>query len=251
MTNLNLKQGDCLKLIKELPDESVDCVLTDVPYYSTNLNFDKAPRIDFDKWFDEMFRVLKTNGVLATFCDFRLGRVISQHKYFRYEIIWIKKQPVGFLDAKVKPLRKHEYILVYTKEGFKKSTYNPQMEKGLPYGVSRGTSTEIYGKMKNANKIFTQNNGERYPTTIQHFYHDNHNSPHPTAKPLQGLDWLVKTYSNPKDLILDPFMGSGTTGIACMNLNRNFIGFELDPEYFQIAKTRINEAKNKADVRLI
>lgn len=251
--NIQIKNGDCLELMKGLADESVDCILTDVPYYSTDLDFDKAPKIDFDKWFEECFRVLKSSGVLATFCDFRLGRIISQHKFFRYEIIWQKTMPVGFLQAKLNPLRSHEYILVYTKETFKNSTYNPQMVKGSPYLKKQDNGRVKHYKLKQDKEFIITNNikGDRYPTTIQKWSNNNHNSPHPTAKPLEGLHWLVNTYTNQGDVILDPFMGSGTTGIACANLNRNFIGYELDPNYYKIAQARIKNAQNKVKEMLM
>ena len=250
LMNINLQNGDCLELMKNIPDGSVDCVLTDVPYYSTDLAFDKAPRIDFDKWFEQCFRALKSFGVLVTFCDFRLGRIISQHKFFRYEIIWQKTNPVGFLDASFKPLKNYEYILVFINGSIKKSTYNPQKTKGKPYTANQPEKKIDHYDITRGGYT-TINNGDRYPTTIQKWSNNNHNSPHPTAKPLEGLHWLVNTYSNQGDVILDPFMGSGTTGIACANLDRNFIGFELDRDYFQIAKARIEQAQTQKDLILI
>ena len=251
MSTFELKNIDCLEYTASMPDNSVDCIITDPPYYSTDLAFDKALRIDFDLWFKECFRVLKDSGNLISFSDFKLAREISSRKEFRYEIIWHKTMALGFLDANSRPLRSHEYILVFGKEGFKKeSTYNPQKTQGKPYTKNqKADRAKHYSKIA---KVYTTNaGGQRYPTSVQTFSNANCNSPHPTAKPIKACEWLVSTYSNENDIVFDPFMGSGTTGIACMNLKRNFIGTELDSEYFKIAKSRVEKAYYSNNIEII
>jgi site-specific DNA-methyltransferase (adenine-specific) len=250
MSTFELKNIDCLEYIKTMPDNSVDCIITDPPYYSTDLAFDKASRIDFDLWFKECFRVLKDSGNLISFSDFKLAREISLRKEFRYEIIWHKTRSMGFFDANLRPLRNHEYILVFGKEGFKKeSTYNPQKTQGEPYGNKGNQTNKHYGELKEHIQIINKD-GLRYPVSVQTFSNANYNSAHPTAKPIKACEWLVSTYSDENDIVFDPFMGSGTTGIACMNLKRNFIGTELDSEYFEIAKKRVEKAYYSKNVEI-
>lgn len=240
MSNNTLINGDCLKYMRTMADNSVDCIITDPPYYSTNLAFDKMPRIDFALWFKECFRVLKENGNLISFSDFKLAREISNRKEFRYELIWRKTSAVGFLDVNYRPLRSHEYILVFCKQP-KTSTYNPQKTQKEPYGTLKPTvKIKHYGKT--VRTISENTDGSRFPTSVQTWSKPNYNSPHPTAKPIKACEWLVSTYSDENDMVFDPFMGSGTTGIACNNLKRKFIGCEIDLEYFNIAKSLVEKA---------
>jgi site-specific DNA-methyltransferase (adenine-specific) len=245
-----LQNGDCLEYMKGMPDNSVDCIITDPPYYSTDLTFDKATRIDFNLWFKECFRVLKDNGNLICFGDFKLAREISNRKEFWYEIIWKKTIAQGFLDANQRPLRAHEYILVFSKEK-KKSSFNPQKTQGEPYIRNQGKDRyKHYGNGTRERSMITNSDGSRFPHSVQEWSNNNYQSPHPTAKPIKACEWLVSTYSNENDIVFDPFMGSGTTGVACMNLNRKFIGCELDTEYFEIAKTRIEKAYYQNNIEL-
>ena len=221
-----------------MADNSVDCVITDPPYYSTDLHFDKAERIDFKNWLQECKRVLKPHGVLVSFADLNLLAELRGYKVFKstYELIWEKTLAVGFLDANIRLLRNHEFIGVFV-DGLKKSTYNPQKTDGKPFKTKRSGQASHYRTHGN-NTI--ENTGERHPKSVLKFSNNNYKSQHPTAKPIDLLQWLIKTYTNDGDTVLDPFMGSGTTGAACKLLNRSFIGCELDAGYFEIAQNRIN-----------
>lgn len=159
--------------------------------------------------------------------------VTSNLKHYRYEWIWEKEQGTGFLNAKKMPLKNHENILVFYK---KLPTYNPQMRLGFkPYKTKKGHHGSNYGQDKGA---LTESNGERYPLTIVEFSRDK-DKLHPTQKPVELLEYLIKTYTNEGEVVLDNTMGSGSTGVACVNTNRSFIGIELDENYFNIAKERI------------
>ena len=242
---MKLIKGDCLEKLKEIPDNSIDCIITDPPYYSTSLAFDKQPRLDFDLLFSELFRISKPSASIIMFSDFKLAKLITNRPEFRYELIWEKETSTGFLDCNQRPLRNHEYILVFCREfgrassGGIKSTYNPQKIQGSPYSTSRHGHCNHYNKTTRTIPVIN-NDGMRYPKSVQKFIKNNDTPIHPTQKPLSAIDWLVKTYSNENDIILDPFMGSGTTGIACLNNNRSFVGIELDTEYFNNAKKRID-----------
>lgn len=248
MITLHFK--DCFEVMKGMADGSVDLICTDPPYYSTDLHFDKAPRLDFKALLLEFKRILKPHGIFVTFADFNLLAELRSYKLFKsaYEIIWQKNMAVGFLDAKVRPLRSHEFIGVFV-DGLKKSTYNPQKTKGEPYHNKQGKMrpSSCYGKL---DEHFRTDNHEGwyYPKSVFGGFYDPDmfnssitNKPrHPTQKPLDLIEYLIKTYSNEGDVVFDPFMGSGTTGLGCKNLNRSFIGCEIFEDYFNIAQSRIN-----------
>ena len=183
-------------------------------------------------------RVIKDNGaiVLTASQPFTSALVMSNPKHFRYEWIWEKEQGVNFLLAKKQPMKVHENILVFS---LKQSIYQPQMTTGKPYISGKGNSGEVTGKVA---KKQTTNTGTRYPRSIQRFNREM--GIHPTQKPVALFEYLIKTYTNEGDTVLDNVMGSGTTGVACVHTNRNFIGMELDDKYFEIAKRRISEAQN-------
>jgi len=243
---IDLIHGDCLEVLPTIPDASVNAVITDIPFGQINQEWDCLET--GVAGMREAFRVVKKDGVVVTFATMRVAaRIINEFpKLFRYELIWKKTTPVGFLDAKKKPLRNHEIILVF---GQKLGTYNPQFTEGTPYTKSRSNKSNVYGKTTGVSSICCD--GKRYPVSVLNFAHDadRHNSSinnkkrHPTQKPIVGINWLVSTYTNPGDTVLDPFMGSGTTGVACANLGRNFIGIEKEPEYFAIAEKRIHAAQ--------
>jgi site-specific DNA-methyltransferase (adenine-specific) len=246
---IDLCNQDCLEVMKGLPDNSIDAVITDPPYYSTNLHFDKQPRIDFEHWLNECKRVLKPNGVLVSFADFNLLAELKNYQAFKtvYELIFHKTMAVGYLDANRRPLKAHEFIGVFTNQ-LNKSTYNPQKTKGTPQKRSRhGFDARIYGK-SGANN-YQNPTGERHPVTVLKFSNGNNKSVHPTQKPLDLVDWLVRTYTNEGDTILDPFAGSGTTGVAAIKLNRHFIGCEIDKDYFIIAQQRIADAAHDLEIQ--
>lgn len=237
--------ADCKNFIKDIPQNFIDCIITDPPYLSTNLKFDKD-KIDFESLFDEFFRILKPNGNLICFADFKLAMRLAKHKFFRYELIWKKTMGVGFLDANARPLRAHEYILVFCQKfgrpssGGHKATYNPQKWLAEPYKMKeyRGNSLH-YGKLRSVNS--ESKDGLRFPLSVIEASNGNFNSLHPTQKPLGLCEWLVKTYSNEGDLVFDPFAGSGAVCHAALLNGRKFLGCEIDDEYFQIAQNRLSE----------
>jgi len=237
--------GDCHDIVKQIPSGSVDLVCTDVPYFSTNLDFDKKC-FSLKPILEESVRVLKPSGVFVTTCDLNMLIELRSHNLFKssYELIWPKNQTTHPLDANIRPLRGHEFVLVMTNT-LKKSIYNPQMTVGNKYKKNQK------GVLKHSNqpRIHGLNiyDGGRFPLSVLPIFYDQERQDssrsdktrHPTQKPLDLISWLIKTYSNEGDTVLDPFMGSGTTGVACASLGRNFTGIEINPEYFDISLRRI------------
>lgn len=199
--------------------------------------------IDLDKLWEHYKRIIKDNGAIVLFSQqpFSAKLIESQPKMFRYEWIWEKEQGTGFLNAKKMPLKSHENILVFYK---KPPVYNPQMRTGFkPYKTKQKSAGSNYDKSKS---VVTISNGERYPLDIIRFKRDsNSKKVHPIQKPVALLEYLIKTYTNEGDTVLDNCMGSGSTGVAALNLNRKFIGIELDEHYFNTAKKRIEETTAK------
>ena len=232
----SIKQGDCLELMKEIPDKSIDMILCDLPYGTTKNKWDSV--IPLNKLWKQYERIIKDNGAIVLFSQmpFSAELVHSNLKLFKYEWIWQKDNGTGFLNAKKMPLKIHENILVFYK---KLPLYNPQMRTGFkPYKCKQGRHSTNYGAYEQGH--ITESNGERYPIDIIKFKKDS--GLHPTQKPVELLEYLIKTYTNENETVLDNCMGSGSTGVACINTNRNFIGYELDEKYFEIAEKRINEA---------
>ena len=235
--SLWLMQGNCLDRMKEIPDGSVDLVLTDTPYQKTQNSWDSI--IPLEPMWEQIKRVIKPNGAIVLFGQntftFKLG--LSNEKMFRYTLTWEKTKAGGFLNAKRMPLQAHEDILVFYK---KLPTYNPQFEEGKPYtkkAVTNGDGRN-YGNFDRVGQV-SVNEGKRYPRSVVKFSNDNHGSLHPTQKPVSLMEYLIKTYTNECETVLDFTMGSGSTGVACVNTNRNFIGIEMDENYFNIAEKRI------------
>ena len=230
---MTLLQGDCLELMKQVPDKSIDLILCDLPYGTTKCKWDSV--IPFDKLWTQYNRIIKDNGAIVLFGaePFSSSLRMSNIKNYKYDWVWEKEQGTNQLNAKIQPLRKHENICVFYK---KQPTYNPQMEEGTPYTINRNTQTELYNAQKPSNTV---NTGTRYPTTILKFNRELKNRFHPTQKPVTLLEYLVKTYTNEGDVVLDNCMGSGSTGVACRNTNREFIGMELDEKYYKIACERL------------
>ncbi|WP_051506665.1 DNA-methyltransferase [Ruminococcus albus] len=225
--------------MKTLPEKSVDLILTDPPFGTTQNKWDSV--IPFTDLWGEYERVIKDNGAIVLFGQglFSDELACSNKKMFRYRLVWEKTKAGGFLNARRMPLQAHEDILVFYK---KLPTYNPQMSEGRPYvkkAVSNGDGKN-YGKFDRVGQI-NVNEGTRFPRSVIKFSNDNHNSLHPTQKPVDLLEYLIKTYTNKGDVVLDSCMGSGSTGVAALNCERGFIGIELDPNYFAIAEKRINE----------
>ena len=221
--------------MKKIPDGSIDLVLTDPPYGTTACKWDTI--IDLEVMWLELKRIIKPNGaiVMTASQPFTTTLIMSNHTMFRYEMIWAKNRGTGIFNAKKMPLKSHENILVFYKA---LPTYNPQMTEGKPYKAKQGKQSEAFG-MNTGKVIVTENTGTRYPLTVHTFSSTNGKNQHPTQKPVALMEYLIKTYTNEGETVLDFTMGSGTTGVACKNLNRNFIGIELDETYFSIAKERI------------
>ena len=233
-----LYQGDCLDVMKNIDDESIDMILCDLPYNTnkrrTTWNLWDC-EINLDELWKHYNRIIKGNGAIVLFSQglFSAQLIMSNPKNYKYEWIWQKEQGTGFLNAKRMPLRNHENILVFYK---KQPIYNPQMREGKPYTTTKGSKSSNYASTDKI--VTTENKGERYPLTVLNFKRDKDKF-HPTQKPIDLLEYLIKTYTNEGMMILDNCMGSGSTGVACMNANRKFIGIELDENYFNIAKERI------------
>ena len=221
-----------------IPDKSIDLILTDMPYNSTDLHFDKEP-IDLDSLWTHYRRIIKPSRAIVLFADFKLALklVTSNSKEFRYEWVWEKTGASGFLSANKCPLRIVEYILVFSE---KSPLYNPQKSQGKPYNRKRKRQpAKHYSACK---KNDTENlDGSRYPTNILKFNNNNHNSLHPTQKPTDLLSYLITTYSNVGDTVLDNFAGSGSTAAAALTTDRNFICIEKDAGYVDIANKRIED----------
>jgi site-specific DNA-methyltransferase (adenine-specific) len=241
---IEIHNTDCREFMKTISDNSIDLVLTDPPYYSTNLAFDKVPRIDFEAWLTECKRVLKPNGILVSFADFNLLADLRSKKVFKstYELIWHKTMAMGFLDANRRPLMAHEYIGVFT-ENRNSTTYNPQKTTGKNYKKTQKANRTKHCS-SHGSYIAECNDSSRLPHSIIKSSNGNNKTVHPTQKPVDLLQWLIKTYSNEGDTVLDCFMGSGSTGVAAFNNKRKFIGCELDVNYFEIAKKRLENNKH-------
>lgn len=214
------------------------------PYGTTNCSWDII--IPFEDLWKQYKRVIKDNGAIVLFGSepFSSYLRMSNIKMFKYDIIWEKSKATGFLNSKKRPLVAHENIHVFYK---KQPTYNPQMTTGLPYnkGIRKSqTDDDVYGKFKQTE---VKSDGKRFPRSVQYFKtaESEGKTSHKTQKPVALLEYLIKTYTNENEVILDNTMGSGSTGVACMNTNRNFIGIELNEKYFNIAKERIENVYNK------
>ena len=239
MESIKLYKGDCLEVMDKLIERNVkvDMVLTDPPYGQTYCKWDSA--ISFEKLWEKIDRLTKTNSPIVLFGiePFSSFLRISNIKNHKYDLIWEKPQGINPLLAKKQPLNNIEYIHVFYK---KQPTYNPQFEEGKPYTMVRDKK-ERFCEVNNHTykETKTINEGKRYPKRVLKFSREI--GLHPTQKPVKLLEWLIKTYTNESDLVLDFTMGSGSTGVACINTNRKFIGIEKEEKYFEIAKERINK----------
>ena len=246
-TTCTLYLGDCLEVMPRLKPMSVAMVFADLPYGNTRNIWDvRIPLLDF--WAASWSLLEKKGAVIATASQpFATLLIHSEIQNFNSDIIWKKTSPVGFLNSKRCVLRAHEHILIFRK---KSGTYNAQMTDSIGPKIKfmQGSKkTENYGKFA---RTQYDCKGVRYPTSVQTFssrdtYHGEVRTIHPTQKPVALLDWLVKTYTNPGDTVLDPVFGSCTTGVACARLGRNFIGIEKDPDYFRIGTERVNAERAK------
>jgi site-specific DNA-methyltransferase (adenine-specific) len=226
-------QGDCLELLKGVESDSVDAVITDPPYGTTACAWDII--IPFEPMWEQLKRITKKNGAIVLFGSqpFSSALVMSNLAWFRYELIWQKDRPTGLFTAKIQPMKYHENLLVFGKGRIK---YNPQMLKGVR-SHSRGRNlakSNHYG-----NSSFTDTTSDmKYPKSILEFNRE-HPPIHPTQKPIALMEYLIKTYTNERELVLDFACGSGTTCVAAKNISRNYIGIELNPDYVKIAEDRV------------
>ena len=242
-----LYKGDCLEAMKTIADKSVDAIITDPPYGTTSCKWDSV--IDFKLMWEQLNRIIKPNGAIVLFGTqpFTSALIMSNIKSFKYEWVWFKNMGGNPLNAKKTPMKQHENILVF---GNGKTNYYPIKEERAKSGLNRVRSSAIiggnfkddavYGK---TNVIKTKYDDLRYPKTVQKF--NVQRGLHPTQKPVTLMEYLIKTYTNENETVLDFTMGSGTTGVASKNLNRKFIGIEQDEKYFKIASERINKKETQ------
>jgi site-specific DNA-methyltransferase (adenine-specific) len=236
---INLMLGDCLERMKEIESGSVDMILTDPPYGTTACKWDSI--IPLEPMWGQLKRIIKPNGAIVMTASQPFTSILtcSNLPMFRYDWVYDKPAGTGFFNAKKMPLRNHESILVFYS---RLPTYNPQKTQGhkRKTAVKKVVYSECYGK---AFKKTSYDSTERYPRSIQRFNSEKQKSNlHPTQKPAALMEYLIKTYTNENETVLDFTMGSGSTGVAAKNLNRKFIGIELDEGYFEIAKERIENA---------
>jgi site-specific DNA-methyltransferase (adenine-specific) len=238
---MQLYNGDCLEIMKDIPDGSIDMVLTDPPYGTTACEWDSI--IPLEPMWEQLKRIIKPNGpiVMTASQPFTTTLIASNMKMFKYCWVWEKDQGVNFQLAKKQPLKIHEDICVFYSS---QPTYNPQGLQDCEIIKSNkgkgGTLEHCSSEGKRKHYMQTK---KGYPRTIQKFLRDR--GLHPTQKPVALMEYLIKTYTNEGETVLDFTMGSGTTGVACVNTNRNFIGIELDPTYFEIAKRRIEDTEKE------
>ena len=248
MNSIKLLCGDCLELMNDIEDKSIDCIICDLPYGTTKCKWDVV--IPFDKLWEQYNRIIKDNGAIILFGTepFSSELRLSNKSDYKYDIYWVKEKPTNFMQVKKRVGKLTENICVFYK---KQCTYNPQMVKHNGKKVTNKPS-ERNAKFKSvvASDSPTlsikpyEDTGYRYPCDILNINREKLGSTvHPTQKPVALLEYLIKTYTNENETVLDNCMGSGSTGVACVNTNRNFIGIELDIDYFNIAKERIENAK--------
>ena len=241
--SVKLLQGDCLELLKDIPDGSIDAVMTDMPYGTTACKWDTV--VDLDALWVEIKRITKPNAaiVMTASQPFTTTLIASNIKNFKHEWVWQKNRGSNFATVKYQPFKEHESVLVFSRAS-EKVNYYPIKQERSAGGASRANydvnasntgKRDVYGNIKatNQGKIPKL----RYPSSVQRF--NTEVGLHPTQKPVALMEYLIKTYTNEHDVVIDMFMGSGSTGVAAKNLNRRFIGIELDPDYFAIAKNRI------------
>ena len=244
-----LFHGDCLEIMKNIEDESIDMILCDLPYGTSACKWDSV--VPFEPLWEQYIRIIKPFGAIVLFGSepFSSSLRLSNLDMYKYDWKWEKPNGANFLNFKYQPAKVHEDIMVFGKSATSYSKngnmiYNPQMTEGTPYNQKSGQQRQDNGHVLGSTvrspikQVYTENNGTRYPRSIQRFPLDK-DKLHPTQKPVALLEYLIKTYTNEGNIVLDNCMGSGSTGIACINTNRRFIGIELDENYFNIAKERI------------
>lgn len=246
--NMMLGHGDCLELMKDIPDQSIDMCLTDPPYGTTACKWDNV--IPFAPMWEQLKRIVKPNGAICLFGSepFSSHLRLSNLKMFKHDIVWEKDKPSGFLNAKKYMMKYFEYIHLFCK---KTPAYYPQFWEHKPMNTvyhGGNTQSENYGEYKKVENK-RKNTTQRYPRDIVKFNTVNGQSKnkfHPTQKPVALLEYLIKTYTLEGETVLDFTAGSGSTGVACVNTNRNFIGIEKDKSYYDIGCERVQKAINDA-----
>lgn len=238
--NIDLRLGDCLEIMKDIPDGSVDMVLADPPYGTTACKWDTV--IPFEPMWEQLKRITKKNGAIVLFGSepFSSALRMSNIKNYKYDWIWVKNLKTGNLNARKMPMGGHEIISVFYN---KPPTYNPQKRKRtneVKSGNKKNSRTSVYGNQRE-DYLDRQSEWINPDTVIKHIkcVHNSSGKVHPTQKPVALMEYLIKTYTNEGETVLDFTMGSGTTGVACLNTNRKFIGIEKDQAYFDIAKQRV------------
>lgn len=237
ITHITLYNGDCMTEMKMIEDASIDMILCDLPYGMTKNSWDVV--IPFDKLWEQYNRIIKDNGAIVLFGSqpFTSLMIVSNLKNFRYSLVWEKNKFSDFLNSKRKPMKVNEDIAIFYKA---QPVYNPQYWYSTPY--KRWNTQEAVNKQTNygshKENVVESKDGRRLPTTVLKFNRVERPE-HPTQKPVDLLEWLIKTYTNTGAIILDNCMGVGSTGVACKNTNRSFIGIEINEDYFDIAKKRM------------
>jgi len=231
-------EGDCLKILPNIKDKSIDMILCDLPYGTSKNKWDSI--IDIDKLWEQYERIIKDNGVivLTAVQIFASQLIMSRPKLFKYDLIWKKTIASGQLNVNNQPLRLHEHILIFYK---KHPTYNQQFTKGKPYIIDRKANYKGEGYNKQTDS-YKDNNGFRHPVSVLEFSNPRIKNGHPTQKPVELFEWLIKTYTNKGEIVLDNCVGSGTTAIACIRNKRNFIVIEINPKYCKMAKAKIKNS---------
>ncbi len=256
-----LFEGDCLKVMSQFPDKSIDMILCDLPYGTTQNKWDSV--IPLDALWEEYERIIKNNGVIALTSQgvFTAQLIMSNPKLFKYKLAWVKSKATNFLNAKIQPLRKHEDVCIFYRNHIYQPTYNPQMTTGEPYnkGYRKNQLTGSYGDFSSKE---VKSDGQRYPSDVIYFKTAESEGEvfHPTQKPIELGQYLIRTYTKKGELVLDNTSGSGSFLIAAALEGRNFVGIELNQEtilhkkkkvdLIQITKKRIKELLPKANVKI-
>lgn len=242
---IDLRQGDCLELMKQIPDGSIDMILCDLPYGTTACKWDTV--IPFEPLWGQYKRIVKDNGAVVLFGSEPFSSALrsSNFELYKYDWKWIKEGSTGFQTVKTQPMRKYEDVMVFSKGtvasgSSRNMKYNPQGLLEINEIRKVKKKPQYIGKRPNQDGREYVAKYTNYPINLLEFARDK-NTVHPTQKPVALLEYLIKTYTNEGETVLDNCMGSGSTGVACVNTNRNFIGIELDENYFNIAKDRINK----------
>lgn len=245
---MDLRRGDCFRILESVPDGAIDAVITDPPFGVTDCAWDD--RLNLERWWELIQRKTQPGAIIAMFAcgKFTPLAMTSNRKWYRYDLVWEKNRPVGFLDANYRPLRSHESILIFASKLRSGAIYNPQKTAPAhapkPILKTRDASRIYHGQRSQWVGVY---DGSKHPRSVLRFDVPVDRC-HPTQKPLGLLRWLVRSYSNPGDLVVDPFMGSGTTAAACQLEGRRFLGCEKNAKYFAAAKRRIEQAGRGAAI---